>query len=225
MLDYENTVIEELFGVFLDPALPQVQRFFADIASEITGKYEVEELHCDFLRYPHRTFGCNPLALELYRAWLEGNNFDDSEKSFDDFRLLRISEEVRAIRDAVHGNGANLSVAVYDRYDERAIYEMLQPWVDWMKRGYIDFGVMMAYSPEPEEVASCVGEIRERAGSLEKVRVGLGAFKVLDGPEKLISLMDSVSHMGPDEITLFSSTSVASSTAMQKILENTFRRT
>ncbi len=48
----------------------------------------MEEVHLDFIRYPFKSFGYNPLALAEYRKWLNEEELIESKKSFVRFRIL-----------------------------------------------------------------------------------------------------------------------------------------
>ena len=141
MLEYSSCDIEEVFGPFIDPGIPQVRRFTAEIADELAS-YDVEEVHLDFIRYPFRTFGYTQAALHEYRRWLRAANLKNTEENFDRFRIESTGEQVRLIREKVRSRGKKLSCAVFDDYSERAVKERLQPWLEWLEDGLIDSAVV-----------------------------------------------------------------------------------
>jgi uncharacterized lipoprotein YddW (UPF0748 family) len=207
MLEYSSCDIEEVFGPFIDPGIPQVRRFTAAIADELAS-YDVEEVHLDFIRYPFRTFGYTQPALREYRRWLRTANLKDTEENFDRFRIESTGEQVRLIREKVRSRGNKLSCAVFDDYSERAVKERLQPWLEWLEEGLIDSAVVMAYGREPDGVISRVENIRNIHGSLKDIRVGLGAFNYVGRWDDFIGLVKRVRKMDPDEITFFALSSI-----------------
>jgi len=207
MLEYQSSSLEEVFGPYIDPGIPDVREFTAQIASEISN-YDVEEVHLDFIRYPFKSFGYNPLALAEYRKWLNKEELTESKKSFDSYRILSITRQVSMISEVVRAKGKKVSCAVYDDYSERAVSERLQPWLEWLKSGLIDSAVVMAYGKEPDEVLSRVEKIRSLHGSLKNIRIGLGAFNYVGRWAEFVELMKNVEKLEPDGITLFALSSV-----------------
>lgn len=207
MLEYFSCDIEEVFGPFIDPGIPQVRHFTAAIADELAS-YDVEEVHLDFIRYPFRTFGYAQAALREYREWLRTASLKDTAENFDRFRIESTGEQVRLIREKVRSRGKKLSCAVFDDYSGRAVRERLQPWLEWLEEGLIDSAVVMAYGREPDEVISRVENIRNIHGSLKGIRVGLGAFNYAGRWDDFIGLVKSVRKMDPDEITFFALSSI-----------------
>ncbi len=207
MLEYSSCDIEEVFGPFIDPGIPQVRRFTAAIADELAS-YDVEEVHLDFIRYPFRNFGYTQAALHEYRRWLRAANLKNTEENFDRFRIESTGEQVRLIREKVRSRGKKLSCAVFDDYSERAVKERLQPWLGWLEDGLIDSAVVMAYGREPDGVISRVENICNIHGSLKGIRVGLGAFNYAGRWDDFIGLVKRVRKMDPDEITFFALSSI-----------------
>lgn len=207
MLDYSSSNLEEVFGPYVDPGVAGVREFTEEIASEISN-YDIEEVHLDFIRYPFRSFGFNPIALAEYRDWLNEEGLSNGTDSFDRFRIDAVTRQVSMISETVRSKGKKLSCAVYDDYSERAVHERLQPWLEWLENGLIDAAVVMAYGKEPEEVISRVKNIRSLHGSLNNIRIGLGAFNYASRWDEFIELIKQVRELEPDEVTLFALSSV-----------------
>lgn len=207
MLEHPSSNLEEVFGPYIDPGIPEVREFTAQIAWEISD-YDVEEVHLDFIRYPFKCFGYNPIALAEYRKWLNQEKLIESTESFDRFRIDSVTKQVSMISDVVRAKGKRVSCAVYDDYSERAVSERLQPWLEWLKSGLIDSAVVMAYGKEPDEVISRVEKIRSLHGSLKDIRIGLGAFNYAGRWDEFVELIKRVQKLRPDEITIFALSSV-----------------
>ena len=222
MLEYAETDIEELFGVFLDPGLDGVHDFFSAVASEVASRYDVSELHFDYLRYPYRTFGYHPSVLEKFKEWSSIRQSEGAAYDFDAFRRYLLTEEARKLHKASSVHNANTSFAVYNCYERRAFHERLQPWVTWIRNGFPDFAVVMSYEDNVKAVLESVEEIDDYLDGLSRVRIGLGAFKMMERPSVLEEMIARLRSFSPDEITLFSFRSIKESAALRNLLKRMF---
>ncbi|MCD6449358.1 MAG: family 10 glycosylhydrolase, partial [Thermotogaceae bacterium] len=146
MFNYEKAPDVNVPGIFLDPGIDDVKEFVASIAEEIARKYDVGEIHLDYIRYPYRTFGYNPSVMKKFRKWTrqalkEGKIKSFAEVSFDDFRREQVNQTVKLIKEKVEKYGKKLSAAVFPYYPE-AHDDRLQDWPTWIKKGYIDYVVL-----------------------------------------------------------------------------------
>lgn len=222
MLEYKFSPEVDTPGIFLDPALPEVKEFVSSIAEEIARKYDVDEIHLDYIRYPYKTFGYHPQAQKLYREWLKKElaekRLQNIAEGFDIFRRHQVSETVKLIYEKVHRYGKNLSAAVFAYYEPDALTQRLQEWIEWVKGGYLDYACMMAYEDNKEIVNSHVKYAVNKLGSAEKIRVGLGAYKLTSYPNKLFEIAQSVALYKPDEIIIFSFENLFQETIKQTVM-------
>ncbi len=206
-LEYSKAPTVLVPGIFLDPGLDEVKEYVTKIAEEIAEKFDIDEIHLDYIRYPYRTFGYNPTVMKRYRKWvrkaMREGRIKDMSKAFDDFRRDQITKTVEMIKRVVEKHGKKLSAAVYAYYDE-AYNDVFQDWITWLKKGYLDYAVMMAYDPSVETVMSYVDFAKERLGNLKRIRVGIGLYKMHDKPDLLLKMLETVGKENPDEIVLFS---------------------
>jgi len=208
MFEYNKAPDVTVPGIFLDPGVDEVKRFVASVAEEIAKKYDVDEIHLDYIRYPYRTFGYNPTVMRKFRKWTrkalkEGKIKSFAEASFDDFRREQVNETVRLIYEKVKKYGKKISAAVYPYYPN-AHDDVLQDWPAWIKGGYLDFAVLMAYDPDPLVIKSYIDFYEKMLGSLKKIRIGLGLYKVNSDPELLRNLLKTAKSGKPNEIVVFS---------------------
>lgn len=223
MLEYTRPPEVEAPGIFLEPALPEVRNFIASVAEEIAKNYEVDEVHLDYIRYPFRTFGYHPRALEAYRAWfreVSRTRKVDSSRAFDEFRIEQVSLTVKEVYERVRRFGRNLSAAVFANYEGDALPNRLQDWMRWLRDGYLDFACLMAYSPDPAVVAYHTSYAKQKLSNLSRVRIGLGAYRLHDQPERLIDIALRVVRERPDEIVIFSFEDLARSEKMLQLVRN-----
>jgi len=207
MLEYTKPPEVETPGIFLEPALPEVRNFIASIAEEIAKNYDVDEVHLDYIRYPYRTFGYHPRALQAYRNWyreISSKRKIDPSKAFDEFRIEQVNLTVKEAYVRVKKHGKNLSAAVFANYEGDAIHNRLQDWIAWLRGGYLDYACIMAYSPDSSIVAYHTNYAKQKLSTLSKVRIGLGAYKLHEQPEKLLEIAKKIIVEQPNEIVIFS---------------------
>lgn len=197
-------------GIFLDPGVPGVRDYVASIAEEIAANYDVDEIHLDFIRYPYRHFGYNPIALENFQRWLETYSSEirkeivPTEEEFNRFRILQVNLTVEEIYRRVKKYGKNLSAAVFGNYASDGLPNRFQDWVTWLRDGYLDFACLMAYSPYISDVVKISTAAERRVGSLSRVRIGLGVYTLKGDHGLLKRMMETVLELKPDEVVLFS---------------------
>lgn len=197
-------------GIFLDPGVPGVRDYVASIAEEIAANYDVDEIHLDFIRYPYRHFGYNPIALENFRRWLEtysleiGKEITPTEEEFNRFRILQVNLTVEEIYRRVKKYGKNLSAAVFGNYASDGLPNRFQDWVTWLRDGFLDYACLMAYSPHISDVVKISTAAERRVGSLSRVRIGLGVYTLKGDHGLLKRMMETILELKPDEIVLFS---------------------
>jgi len=179
-------------------------------------------LHFDYLRYPYRTFGYHPSVLEKFKEWSSIRQSEGAAYDFDAFRRYLLTEEARKLHETSSTHNANSSFAVYNRYERRAFHERLQPWVNWIRDGFPHFAVVMAYEDNVKAVLESVEEINDYLNGLNRVRIGLGAFKLLERPSVLEEMIIRLRTLSPNEITLFSLRSLKASAALKNLLKRMF---
>jgi uncharacterized lipoprotein YddW (UPF0748 family) len=173
-----------LVGATLSPALPEVRKFVASIASEIATNYDVDGIHLDYIRYPNSSFGFEDEAvgafyletgldpLEIFRRQ-EGT--EEVSEEWAEWRRKMVTLTVETVRSVLRADapGVLLSCAVMaDPVDARENYSC--DWVSWLQSGLVDFVCPMAYttsSSRAEELAGAVTEIQP-----EKIVYGIGVY-------------------------------------------------
>ncbi len=167
MLDYtyEEWMDAGLEGLYLDPAHTGVQNFLQTICTEITGKYPVDGIHLDFIRYPGTLWGLpeNDTAalfaglegyttrwltltrytqLDFVSRWLCWHNW-----LFNIKKEKNITKIVQLIRKGLNNTspGCVLTAALFPN-PTLARYRFAQNWMDWDT--LIHYPVAMSYTPD-----------------------------------------------------------------------------
>lgn len=156
-----------LEGLYLDPAHPEVQRYLLAICAEIAGKYAVDGVHLDFIRYPGILWGFNePDAslipyvaetdtmrwldltryprLSFYHRWLAWRLWQATRARESIIKGL-VQKIKPAVENTARAHSCVLTAAVFPN-PALARYSFAQNWTEWQEA--IDYPVVMAYTPD-----------------------------------------------------------------------------
>lgn len=156
-----------LEGLYLNPVNPEVQKYLADITTEILSKYPVLGIHLDFIRYPGVSWGLPEndttaifAALDAYTIrWFNLLKYPQSSfitrwMCWHYWKYARQKEKhihdvVQAVRrvvdqDTIHPKRL-LSAAIFPN-PGLARYRFGQNWMDWSET--IDYPVAMSYTDD-----------------------------------------------------------------------------
>ena len=144
--------------VFSDPAHPAVVEHMAAVVRELVGKYEIDGLHLDYIRYPGSEWGYSDEALRRFGAAEKPAPKDEKWRAWRrqqlDLLVRRISAEALAIRPNLcmsaatitWGGAGNGSFEATDTY-----LTTLQNWPVWTRMGWMDLIIPMNYKREGSE--------------------------------------------------------------------------
>jgi uncharacterized lipoprotein YddW (UPF0748 family) len=183
-------------GIYLSPGNPRVREHIRSIAREIAGRYELDGIHLDYIRFPVGDFGYDRESRRrfyyLYRAdplELMGDpsklarrhrqsEIDEMIAAWPRWRAERVSETVQMVSRGVRmiRPEVKLSAAVYPD-PELARDKRLQDWPRWLSGGLVDFVVLMNYS-----TSSTVMENLYKKASTgtrkDRIYNGIGAWRI-----------------------------------------------
>jgi uncharacterized lipoprotein YddW (UPF0748 family) len=153
---------------FLSPTHPSAQQHIEKVIADLLGRYEVDGLHLDYVRFPDSSYSYDSRSKSGYLSALR-----DTQITYADWRrenlnafVGRLAEKARNARP-----GAAVSAAVWQKIDAGRQYHF-QDGIEWVTRGYLDFVVPMFYTV-----------------SVEAFIERLDAYSALAGPEKVIAGM------------------------------------
>lgn len=132
----------------LDPGLPEVRRYIAELSADLVRRYDVDGMHYDYFRYPE-----------------EAETFDDKRSyarygggmSLEEWRRDNLTQQLREIQQAVHAirPEVQISVAPLGKLRKLATLEQPHGWTayesvyqdveTWAKLGLVDFVAPMMY--------------------------------------------------------------------------------
>ncbi len=189
---YSGTVSRD----YLDVALPAVHDHVAAMITDIAGRYEVDGIHLDYVRYDGAPWGYHPEVLAQFQSDTGRSDHpspaDAEWVRWRQGRTAALMERAHvALADA--RPGALLSAAVIAGGQgpvnspggfagTRAAAEYLQDWPSWLDEDLVDFVMAMAYTREENaehagwfrQWVAFAGEVAERHPG--RVGVGVGAY-------------------------------------------------
>jgi uncharacterized lipoprotein YddW (UPF0748 family) len=179
------------FYVILNPCLPEVRRHLAAVAAEIAGRYDVDGLHLDYVRYAWdgapaaaQRYPRDRRTLALYRGET-GRRPEDDPQAWTNWRANQLTRLVADIRAAVRAQrpGATLTAAVV-RNPQAAAEQYFQDADLWLRSGLVDALYPMAYTDKLADFEADIGAYRQaldtpRQGPAAGGRIipGLGIYK------------------------------------------------
>jgi uncharacterized lipoprotein YddW (UPF0748 family) len=179
-----QTTAEDGEGLWLEPALPEVQRYLADIVGDIASNYAIDGVVLDRIRYPqtaftreNRDFGYHPEAIERFnRRYHKEGVPSPRDADWIEFRQQAVTDAVAAIYARLGRIDPELLLLAYPigRLNDARTFNY-QDWPRWMTEGVID-GVL----PQLYDAASFNTALTQHAeayGGDRLLGVSLDAFR------------------------------------------------
>ena len=142
--------------VWLCPSHPENQKLEVDALAEVVKKYPVDGVHLDFIRYPGRNHCVCAGCRVRFEAYINGKtaNWPDEvrqegalEEQWLEFRRHNITTVVRGVHEAVKAVNPSVKVSAAVFSNWLSVRDTLgQDWVDWCRKGYLDFVCPMNYT-------------------------------------------------------------------------------
>ncbi|MFK8186328.1 MAG: glycoside hydrolase family 10 protein [Phormidesmis sp.] len=161
-----NLIIPGQTKPFLDPANPEVRQYLLDLLSEIAGRYDIDGIQFDYVRYPfqdpsaNRLFGYGNSARQQFHQLtgvdpitLTPKNGGDPRKAhlwgqWVSFRTQQISTFVAEASRRLRQQKPHLTIsaAVFADPTQKRRHGIQQDWEDWADQGLVDWIVLMSYA-------------------------------------------------------------------------------
>jgi uncharacterized lipoprotein YddW (UPF0748 family) len=207
-------------GVFLSPARQEVTAMLEEFILDLVSRYPVDGIHLDYIRYPMETVdfspearkgfqniaGVDPRSLFQEADRIKTHNGEDAYnrllEEWKAFRaeiitvfLARLAGKLNRLKPQLVRSAAVKPeiVSAFRLYG--------QDWPGWVRKGYLDMVLPMAYSTRPDVVYSQISQACEAVGG-EKVWVGL---RVYDVPvSEIIERVRKITPLQPGGYCFFS---------------------
>ena len=164
---------------FFSPTRKDVQQHIIEVVSEIVGKYRVDGIHLDYVRFPDSSYSYDAKSRVAY---MKATMSEDI--SFARWRREELTEFVGEIsrRVKIVRPQTDLSAAVW-QVIEGGRTGYYQDGVEWMRKGYVDFVVPMIYTVTPASFDARLKAYADSVGAA-KVVAGIGAY--LEGFDEIV---------------------------------------
>ncbi len=210
-------------GAFLSPANLDARQHIHDVFLDVATRYDVDGIHFDYVRYAGAGYDYSEAALGRFRHQIQGSarvidvNLCEARLGTDRlcyphmfpqewqaFRRQQVTEMVASISQDVKAvkPWVIVSAAVFadskDAYTARG-----QDWKTWLKNGYLDAVVPMAYGASTPLVARQIGDAVAAAhASGRYAYAGLGSWHIPAG--STVSKINVARALGAQGSVLFS---------------------
>lgn len=140
--------------LFMDPGVLDVQDYLLKVFMEIVTKYDVDGFNLDFIRYPEKVGGYNPIALDYFhQATGRSDRPLPEDPEWSQWRRDQVTNFVKRFYANVMKVKPEIIISadgVCSREVEDRIFywNTFQDWPMWLEKGYIDLLLGMAYAPE-----------------------------------------------------------------------------
>lgn len=170
---------------WLDPSSAAVRSKIAAIASEIMGKYKIDGLHLDFVRYQDYYgslgYGTKTRFTKDVLGGKEVPNWREAAKKAPLFaqvvrwRTKQVTSLVAAIRTEQRRTapGILLTAAVLGKYPT-CVESVGQDWFSWLESGHIDYAMPMNYTEDLGKYGELLAVQLKKKGIAKKVVGGIG---------------------------------------------------
>ena len=142
-------------GVFLDPGVPEVREYTVKVLADLLGKYDVDGIMLDFIRYPGQKWGYSDIAVSRFNAqYGRTGKPDPRDLTWGRWRREQVTEMVRAIYKEINRRKPHVALAaatipwgpcadLWSKTD--AFAHVFQDWRLWMEEGILDVNMPMNY--------------------------------------------------------------------------------
>ena len=172
---------------FLEPGDPRVRDDLARMLEELIDEYpKLDGVQFDYIRYPdvHPHYGYTKVNMERFKEASGLKTIDEASSAWQDWRRAQVTGVLTKLVKTVRARrpGMQISTTGCMPY-ARAYYEAYQEWPSWVASGLIDFVTIMDYSTVVKQFKGWITVLEEKTKDLSRVRIAVGAEKLVDSPE------------------------------------------
>lgn len=122
---------------WLDPGLPEVREYIANLIEEIVANYDVDGIHLDFIRYPGKNFN-DEFSYNLYG---NGTPIDDWRRNNITTLVELINKKIKSKKPFVKVGAAPIGIFKNQSgmYGWEGYTEIYQDSREWLRRGLLDY--------------------------------------------------------------------------------------
>jgi uncharacterized lipoprotein YddW (UPF0748 family) len=160
--------------VWLNPFLPEVQKFISDLVLEIISQYPVDGIQFDDHMSLPNEFGYDRATLALYtKETKKAAPSNPQDAAWVKWRADKITAFMTQLRNAVKAAKPNALFSVSPNYYDFAYKLHLQDWLTWVRRGIVDELIVQVYR---SDLSSFIEQISrsELQETQQKIPTGIG---------------------------------------------------
>lgn len=186
-------------GAFLSPANLAARQHIHDVFIDVVRKYDIDGLHFDYVRYPNASYDYSTAALFRFRlecqptlpshefSMLYRRNENDRlafvhamPQKWADFRRRQITDMVRDISRDTKSLKPWVEVSAAVFADSQDAYTLRgQDWKSWLRHGYLDAVIPMAYGANTLLVEHQIEDAVKTATAAHRFAyAGLGSWHI-----------------------------------------------
>jgi len=199
---------------WLCPSHPDNQKLEIESMLEVAGKYDVDGLHFDYIRYPGKD-GCfckgcrlrfeKSIGRKINNWPTDLRNNESLNEKWLDFRRRQITTVVAAVAQRAKKIRPDIKVsaAVFRNWpvDRNSVG---QDWKLWCDRGFLDFVCPMDYTDSGSHFENMIGQQLEWAGNVPCYPgIGLSVWSSSSDICKLIEHINITRRLGTGGFTIF----------------------
>ena len=212
---------------WISPGKPEARKFLKNLYTEIVTKYDVDGLQLDYIRYPFQK-GTGLAGFETQKEF-EGETGIKLEQpsnmtlqAWNAWKAFQVSSFVKDISISLKrvNPKLTLSAAVFTLPRSRRMVLIQQDWETWLKNGWIDVLVPMAYSKTPNNIARLVDYVHEEANDRALIYPGVSLIRW--NALQLVAALDTLEESGVMGTTLFANAQLKPATT-QALINGPFK--
>ncbi|MCB9871418.1 MAG: family 10 glycosylhydrolase [Planctomycetes bacterium] len=194
---------------WLNPCLPQVRVYLAELCEEIATRYAVDGLHLDHIRFPHG--GGSSESPGDAVSWADfarqaGSRRDDPAE-FARWKAGAVTDIVRRVRRRLDRLPRRMALTAAVNADLHAARgELAQDWPRWSRDRLVDAVMPMNYTPDDGLFVTRARECVRAAAGLPVV-MGVGVYRHREAhlpASATIGQMDAALRAGAVGVALYS---------------------
>jgi uncharacterized lipoprotein YddW (UPF0748 family) len=168
---------------FLEPGDERVRHDLSGIVEEIVRSYPgLDGVQFDYIRYPDKdpAYGHTDANIRRFKEATGRKTADECDETWRQWKRDRVTDLLGLLAKKAREIHPGITVSATGCMPyTRALQEAFQDWPSWIRLGVVDFVTVMSYSPYSCEFERWIERIKGRAGDFSKVRIAVGAYKLL----------------------------------------------
>jgi len=189
-------------GAYLDPGIPEVQRYTQDVILDVVANYGIDGIILDYIRYPGGEYTYNSLAIERFIEDVSENNYTNN---FTEWKQKVISDFIRETGAKIKFLKPDVDFAVTAKPDNHeAKYRFYQNWGKWLQFKELDYVHLMMYTKSDASFKDLLEKNLSKVNS-PKIAISLRAWdeKKRYKSEDIQSKMRLAKAAGFENISIF----------------------